>query len=163
MSEEELSRVLSELSISLKQLERLVDSKLMPLRKEILQEWENTAEYKSIIECKNILERYEKQKTEFEALWGKETYDFVYDVFGQLKCREYLEWLQSGKPTRRVGKEKKAKKENPQKSEKAPFSEAEKIWLKKFYRSLAKEYHPDIHGDHEAMILINRLKDDWEI
>ena len=42
-------------------------------------------------------------------------------------------------------------------------SEKEKEYYKKFYRTLATKYHPDVTGDGEAMKFLNRLKESWGI
>ena len=40
-------------------------------------------------------------------------------------------------------------------------TEKEKEYYKKFYRTLAAKYHPDVTGDGEAMKFLNRLKESW--
>ena len=42
-------------------------------------------------------------------------------------------------------------------------TEKEKEYYKKFYRTLATKYHPDVIGDGEAMKFLNRLKESWGI
>ncbi len=42
-------------------------------------------------------------------------------------------------------------------------SEKEKEYYKKFYRTLAVKFHPDVTGDNEAMQFLNRLKETWGI
>jgi imidazoleglycerol phosphate synthase glutamine amidotransferase subunit HisH len=44
------------------------------------------------------------------------------------------------------------------------YSEEDKIKLKKMYKVLALQFHPDRSGDEgEMMKLVNRLKEDWGI
>lgn len=42
-------------------------------------------------------------------------------------------------------------------------NEKEKEYYKKFYRTLATKYHPDVIGDNEAMQFLNKLKESWGI
>ncbi|EJR93364.1 hypothetical protein [Bacillus cereus] len=42
------------------------------------------------------------------------------------------------------------------------YTEEEKKLLKKFFRVLVREFHPDINQDSEkAMVLMNKLKVQW--
>lgn len=44
------------------------------------------------------------------------------------------------------------------------YSDEEKIYLKQFYRTLAKNYHPDIaHDNGKAMQFLNQLKEQWGV
>lgn len=44
------------------------------------------------------------------------------------------------------------------------YTDEEKILLKRFYRVLSQKYHPDTQeGSNEAMTLINKLKQQWEL
>jgi len=153
-------------------LEALIESKLTPIKRDIQQLWNDSAEGKAQKKIKETLARYHQNKKNFETIWGIGTYDFIYDVFGNLKNEEFLTWLQTFNSSSKKSKDsaafhykkaqkKKQKAQNPPSSR--TYTESEKVWLKKFYRTLAREYHPDSGGETEAMILINKIKDDWDI
>ena len=100
-------------------------------------------------------------------------YDRCYDVFGKLRNREYLEKIKA---------DDKARKRSYQESWRSTYeryasgsysvasastySAEEREILRKFYRDLAKIYHPDLNHDagaEEAMKLLNRLGEAWGV
>lgn len=167
----ELERILRESKTDPLKLEALIDNKVIPLQQQIQQKFSETAEGKAQKKIKETLLRHQESKRNFESVWGAGTYDFIYDVFGNLKNEEFLNWLQSfqqGPQKKREStsanfKKSQQKKQRSNSAASPSFTESEKVWLKKFYRTLAREYHPDSGGETEAMILINKLKGDWDI
>lgn len=172
ISQEELNMLLKEMDITLDQLEYMVSKKLRLLIDEILSEWEHTEEYKVTCQIHNIIKKHHQRKASFELKWGRDTYDYIYDVFGRLRNVDFLDWLQDPDKTKCSYQEYADKNDHHDKSNYdrsshkerlGKFSASEKILLKKFYRTLAKEFHPDINGNTEAMTLINKLKSEWDI
>ena len=174
LDKKEFERILFETKTSAEKLKNMVNLKVAPLKKEILTDWFAIEEVQKEKKLKETLLLHEENKKHFESLWGLGTYDYIYDVYGNLKNEELLDWLTSFKSKSasssksQQGAKSTYKKTNQKKSSFAPapaeaFTESEKAWLKKFYRSLAHEYHPDSGGNNEAMILLNRLKAEWDI
>lgn len=170
VDENELEKFLFETDLTMAQWRKLIEDRLLPLQQSLLKDWSRTEEFKTIQDIQKTLKQHEQAKSEFEEKWGLDTYDFIYDVFGTLKNQNFLQWVQSGRHRKKnPGWQKNGpqpnggRRKNPRPPAAPSFSDAEKIWLKKFYRTLAKEYHPDRQGDEEAMILINKLKSDWNL
>lgn len=166
----EWEKVTRETKMDPSRLEAAVESKLAPLIRDIQNSWTQTAEGRAQKKIKDTLARHQESKKNFEAIWGQGTYEFIFDVFGELKNEAFLHWLQtfnngSKKNETSASSQYKKSQQKKQKTalKAASYSESEKIWLKKFYRTLAREYHPDSGGETEAMILINKLRDDWRI
>ena len=177
ITQDELNELLFELDMTLTQLERMINVKLHPLLNEIITDWEQTEEYNVTREINRILEKHYLAKKSFEEKWGTSTYDYIFDVFGKLRNKNYLDWIQQeaqgkDKSYSKSSNKNKYNDENrsnsqhdrsTKKTNSFRYSEEEKKWLKKFYRSLAKEFHPDVNGNTDAMVLINKLKKDWDL
>jgi hypothetical protein len=71
----------------------LIHEKLEPLKNAIREEFENTEEYKTTKENEEIIRIHNETKEEFENKYGKDTYDYCYDVFGALRNKKHLRHL----------------------------------------------------------------------
>ncbi|WP_369901806.1 hypothetical protein [Bacillus manliponensis] len=168
-----LNEKLEEMGITEQQLWDMVYVKLEPIINRIQAEYEQTEEYKTKQEQREILNRYRTKQAAFDRQYGQGAYDRCYDIYGVLRNREHKE---------RLEKEYEAKQEYQQRSYEESFKRnynksgssnyqshslsnytgTEKKLLKKFYRVLAREFHPDITKDSgNAMVLVNRLKEQW--
>jgi hypothetical protein len=78
----------------------LIQERLQPLRNAVKEDFENTEEYKATKQNEEIIRIYAETKKEFENKYGKDTYDYCYDVFGILRNEEYLKHLQTVYKTR---------------------------------------------------------------
>ncbi|MMZ48239.1 hypothetical protein D1872_99050 [compost metagenome] len=181
---------LQEMGISESELWDMVYEKLNPIIERIEKEFRATPEYKAKQEQKKILSQYHTAKKEFEELYGDNTYDFCYDVFGTLRNREYLKTLVDAQEEREKQSSYYSSNQSNhtdsysnndysnydyndffknfsgsyQGSNHSNYSEDDKKVLKKVYRVLSKNFHPDItKDDGEAMKLINKLKEGWGI
>lgn len=171
---------------------KLIQDKLEPLRQIIRQEFENTEEYKTSKNNEEIIRIHNNAKTEFENKYGVDTYDYCYDVFGVLRNEEYLKHLEAVYAARQrysrnssyygnsygnytgsdnssyydanysnYSYEDFSSYSNPKRS---TYTEEEKQNLKKMYKVLALQFHPDMaEGNEEVMKLINRVKEEWGI
>lgn len=169
----DLNEKLEEMGITEQQLWDMVYVKLEPMINRIQAEYEQTEEYKTEQEQRETLNRYRTKQAAFDREYGQGAYNCCYDIYGVLRNKEYKE---------RLEKEYEAKQEYQQRSYEEGFkrnynktgsssyqasslsnyTEAEKKLLKKFYRVLAREFHPDINKDSgNAMVLVNRLKEQW--
>lgn len=156
-----------------------VTEKLDALFDRVNAKFEQTEEYKVKQKNNAIIKEYQVKKHQFAEKYEvrENEYDMCYDVFGKLRNKDYLD---------KIKREYKARKEYEERSRSyqrdyysnynsyssssrtssfqgGVVSEKEKEYYKKFYRTLATKFHPDVSGDNEAMQLINKLKEQWEI
>lgn len=162
-----------ELNIDSESIYNLIYKKYEPLEERIIKEFQETEEYKTSSKHESIIKAYIKAKGEFEKKYGSNTYDYYYDVFGELREPEKLEAFK---------KQYEAKKEYERsyyESYKSNYSnnyssyssnigstytDKEKEYLKKIYKAAALKMHPDIIKDNgESMQFLNKLKEEWGI
>lgn len=154
----------------------LIYVKLEPLIDKIAQEYHNTEEYKIYQENLNIIEIYNKAKNEFDKIYGAGTYECCYDVFGELRNEEELikiklEYKENKKQEEEYRKQYYENYYNSKSSYQnisySNYNEEDKKFLKKFYKKLAFEFHPDRNDNNsestKAMKVINKLKDEWNV
>ncbi|EJR16195.1 MULTISPECIES: hypothetical protein [Bacillus cereus group] len=170
-----LNEKLEEMGITEKQLWDMVYIKLNPIINRTKAEFEQTEEYKVAQEQSVILSTYRKKKSVFESKYERGLYDCCYDVFGVLRNKEYKERLQEEYEARRKYQQRSYEESfnsnhnksgggSYQISSSSNYTKEEKKFLKKFYRVLAREFHPDINKDSgRAMVLVNKLKEQWEL
>lgn len=175
--EKPLQRIADETGIPLNDLYDIVEKKVEPIYERIRAEFEQTEEYITSQKNDAIREKYSADKAQFEKLYGDNTYDYCYDVFGTLRNPEYLEYL---KESRSYYKKQRNNYDSHsyqdyfkgnynsssyQKNIKSNYSEDDKVKLKKCFKVLAKHFHPDgPNGDTEVMQFINdKLKKEWDL
>jgi len=170
-----LNQKLEEMGITEKELWDMVYVKLEPIINRVKAEFEQTEEYKITREQSEIFGTYRKKKVAFESKYGQGSYDRCYDIFGQMRNRKYGEQLQNEYEARQDYQKRSYKEHfnsnynrsddsSYQKSSISNYTELEWKLLKKFYRVLAKEFHPDINKDSgKAMVLVNKLKEQWGV
>lgn len=165
---------LKEIGITEERLCELVYKKLDPIIEEIQKEFKKTEEYMISQKHKEIINKHNKDKEAFESVYGKDTYDYCYDVFGVLRNEEMLSNI---KAQYEVKKEyERSYYENFKnnysnydfssylKTNSGNYTEEERKYLKEIYRAAAKNLHPDIKKDNgEGMKFLNKLKDEWGI
>lgn len=165
-----------EMEITEDELYDLIYVKLEPLIDKIAQEYHNTEEYKIYQENLNIIEIYNKAKNEFDKIYGAGTYECCYDVFGELRNEEELikiklEYKENKKQEEEYRKQYYENYYNSKSSYQnisySNYNEEDKKFLKKFYKKLAFEFHPDRNDNNsestKAMKVINKLKDEWNV
>lgn len=153
----------------------LVYEKLDPLIEEIEKEYQQTEEYKTHEKHRKIIDKYLEDKSKFEEIYGSNSYDKCYDVFGTLRNSELLESIkrqyESAKEYQRSYYENfnsNYKSYNSyggySNNKQSNYNEEDKDKYKKIYKTLAKAYHPDIaKDDGEMMKIVNQLKEEWGI
>lgn len=170
---------MAEMDITADELEEMIWKKLEPIIEKIMAEYEQTREYKAEQEQRAILEQYREVSYEFEKLYGKGTYNRCYDIFGNLMNEEYLNKLIADKKASEEYERKSREHQerayedfskkyssggsysNPSPSN---YTDEEKKLLKRFYKVLALEFHPDTkRGSEAAMKLANKLKEEWDL
>jgi hypothetical protein len=183
---------LAQMEVDGEYLWNLIQEKLQPLRNAVKEEFENTVEYKTTKQNEEIIRLYTETKKEFENKYGKDTYDYCFDVFGLLRNEEYLKHLQTVYKTRQQYTRNSGYYSNSYGNyagsdnssyydanysnysyedfssyftpKRSTYTEAEKQNLKKMYKVLALQFHPDrAEGNEDVMKLINRVKEEWGI
>lgn len=130
-----------------------LENKVSRATESIVQHFKSTEEYQVHKKNLEILQEHRKRCIAFTKQYKclAEEYDICYDVRGCLTNPEYLKILQIKEKTK-VNLE--------------VYSEEEQIFLKQFYKTLCKKYHPDLNKSeyaNEQMHLISKLKRDWNV
>ena len=165
---------LKEMKISEDKFYNLIYKKLDPLVKGITKEFQNTEEHKVVQEHGEIIRKYYRNKEDFESKYGKDTYDYCYDVFGTLRNKEMLDNIKAQYKTQKEYESSYYENYRSNyndydfssylKSSNDNYTEEEKEYLKVIYKVSAMKLHPDIKKDNgEGMRFLNKLKDQWEI
>lgn len=158
---------------------QMIDEKLGPLQERIKLEFGETEEYLENKKNQQIIEAYKKAKKKFSMELGVDQtkYDHVYNVFGELKDADYLNKIHE------QIKERQKFSENSKRKQKeawrnfsgssdffggggSSYKEEDKELLAKFYKTLAKKYHPDANpgiDTSKEMQLLNQLKKEWGV
>ncbi len=160
---------------------KMVETKLQPIIDQIKAEYEQTEEYAASQEHDRIIREWGEKREAFAKKYSVDLdeYDRCYDVFGTLRNPEHLEKIKADCEAR---KEYEKKSRESWRSYYEDFrrnysgesgycgnsantcSAGDKTVFKKFYRVLAKAFHPDSNPDtdtSEEMKVLNRLKNDW--
>lgn len=174
MTNKEQTELLEKLKLTEAELCEIVYKKLDPLIEKIRKDFEETEEYVTAKRNKEIIRDYNEKKTIFEKKYGDNTYDYCYDVFGELRNSELLEKIK--KQYEAKEKQRSSYYENYRSNynnnykynssysnlNQSNYNEEEKKHLKKIYKVLALHFHPDKEtGDSEIMKTVNKLKEDW--
>ncbi len=169
-----LEKKAESIGITVDELYDIVESKYDSLRNIIDKEYQATEEYKVHQEHRAIIDKYLKKKSEFEEVYGANTYDYCYDVFGELRNKEKLEDIkrqyEASKNYQRSYYENfESNYSNYDfsgyfKTNSSTYTEEEKQYLKKIYKAAAMKLHPDTTKDNgEGMKFLNKLKEQWDI
>lgn len=156
-----------------------IENKLDALQDKVRNEFAQTEEYKAKEKYDAVLGEYRAKKHEFAEKYEvqENEYDHCYDIFGVLRNSEYLEKIKREYISRKEYEKRSSSYKRDYQSNYNNYSgrygtsslhsgvsnEKEKEYYKKFYRTLATKYHPDVTGDGEAMKFLNRLKESWGI
>ncbi len=124
--------------------------------------YHNSEEYRVYRANRDRIHRWQKAKSRFDTAYGSGWFEQIYNFNLELMNVDLLEkvrhsragWESTESNSGSAGDTDAGTRRAPE------FSARELSYLKKFYKSLARQYHPDIsHDDGEAMQLLNRLKD----
>lgn len=157
-----LNKKLEELRISEEELWNMVYLKLNPLIEKVTSEFQLTEEYKAKQEQKKIIEAYQTSKKALEDKYGTGTYDRVYDVFGELRNKAYLDELKKNYEAQQQykGSYQEHTYSNYDYSKSSYFgttsstyTSEEKELIEEIvslgFKAAAKKYHPDINPNLE--------------
>ena len=152
-----------------------IESRLNVLEDKVKKEFEQTEEYKTKAKYDSILKEYRKVKHDFAKKYDiqENEYDRCYDIFGVLRNSEYFEKIKHEYETKKKYEGQRndyqSNYNNYSGNYRTSFlnsglsSEKEKEYYKKFYRTLAAKFHPDVTGENETMQFLNKLKEQWGI
>lgn len=178
LRERVLENAAKQLNSTTEEIRQTILSPLEKLQKEICQEYGQTEESVAAQEHEAIIKKHEKARRDFSMQFGfpPQAYDRCYNVFGQLMDAEYLGYLHKileerermGKQSKRYRKAESQKRfhEYLHSSNSVDYTEEEQIMLSKFYKLLAKKYHPDSNpgvDTSEEMTLLNKVKRQWNV
>ncbi len=156
----------------------LILEKLRPLQQRIKQEFDQTEEAKTSKRNQEILREYKEKKRKFCMELGMDgvKYDRCYNVFGELMDADYLNKLYEQVAARqKFSANSKRKHKDSWRNFSgsadtflghASYSREEKEMLARFYKTLAKKFHPDSNpgvDTSKEMQLLNQLKKQWGI
>lgn len=176
-----INEVAKTLNVDPQIIYEIVESKLEPLENKIIEEFKQTEEYKTHQEHKRITSLYSINKIQFAEKYecDEDKYDEIYNVFGDLMNSEKLEEVKQQYKTRKEYEERSrsyqeqyySKYNSNNKSSyynniQSNHDSEDKKTLKRFYKVLAKKFHPDENTNidtSEQMRLLNQLKDEWGI
>ncbi|EPY2274567.1 hypothetical protein ACXAUS_003467 [Clostridium sporogenes] len=174
ISQGRLSGKLKEMNISENELWDMVYKKLDSIIKKVESEFQKTEEYKTDKKHTEIIQKYIRDKDDFEKIYGEDTYDYCYDVFGTLRNEEMLNNIKSQYKNKQEYERSyygnfKSNHNNYDfgsysKTDTSTYTDNEKLYLKAIYKAAAMKLHPDIKKDNgEGMKFLNKLKDEWGI
>ena len=147
---------------------------------QIDSEFSKSQEYIVGSKVNQQVDEYKKRISAFEEKYGNGTYCKVRDFYGELRNEKLMKKLESDyikkceyeKESHRHEQERwnnyykqySQSGSNQLSGFTGGYKSEEKVLLKKFYRCLSQKYHPDSpDGTTEAMTLINKLKQQWEV
>ncbi|MEZ3505338.1 MAG: hypothetical protein K1W25_18170 [Lachnospiraceae bacterium] len=159
----------------------MVEEKLQPIIDRIEAEYKQTKEYAASQEHDRIIAEWGQKREAFAKEYGvdQDEYDRCFDVFGVLRNPEYLEKIKADceaqkEYERRSRESSRSYYENYHNNYSGEssycgnsvntYTENNRSVLKKFYRVLAKTFHPDSNPDADTsaeMKVLNQLKNDW--
>ena len=152
----------------------MINTKYESIESKVIAEFQETEEYKTEQMHDDILQTYRDAKADFAEQYqcDQSEYDYCYNVFGELVNADYLRQIKQKYEAqkeyeRRSYQYKKESNYNYSSyinSSASNYSDTEQVFLKKFYKTLASKFHPDITGDDgKAMQLLNKLKEQWNV
>ena len=174
MAGDRLKALSEDIGISEDNLYQMINDKLDKIINQAEEEYSQTEEYKTSIIHSAILANHREKERVFNNKYGEDTYKYCYDVFGNLRNEEKLKELQEEYESqqeyqRSYYESYKSNYSNNSyssyfESKSSNYTEEDKPRLKRLYKALAKEFHPDKTNDNgDMMKLVNRLKEEWGI
>ncbi len=156
----------------------LILNQMNPLQERIKQEFSQTEEAMTSKKNQEILRTYEEKKRKFCMELGMDgvKYDRCYNVFGELMDASYLDKIHEQVVARQeFSANSKRKHKDAWRNfsgsatsfmGQASYTEEETEMLGRFYKTLAKKFHPDANpgvDTSKEMQLLNQLKKHWGI
>lgn len=173
-----IEQIAKEMNTSADDVWAVIDEKLENLQTKIRLEFEQTEEYLENKKNQQIIETYKKAKKKFSLELGVDQakYDRIYNVFGELKDADYLNKIHE-----QIKEREKFSESSRRKHKEAwrnfsgssdffggsvSYKEEDREMLSKFYKVLAKKFHPDANpgiDTSKEMQLLNEIKKEWGV
>jgi hypothetical protein len=175
VNSKKLREKLVEIGITEEELWDMVYGKLDPITEAVKNEYGSTEEHQTKKKHDEILKKYREAKDNFEKKYGSDTYEYCYDVFGELRNPDYLKKVKEQHEAQKEYQDRsyysyeQSNYSNYQSSsyfstQQSAYTDENKIKLKKIFKTLSLKFHPDVtKDDGEMMKFINKLKEDWRI
>ena len=163
-------KLLKDMDMNEDELCNMVDKKLDPLTLKIKHEYRTTEEYITSKKHADIVGKCKEAENSFVLKYANNGYHHCFDIFGVLRNKELLDKIKSDYEAE--GSYQGNKQGNYNYDDfssylgikQSTYNEEDKKNFKKFYKTLAMKFHPDICNDNgEAMKLLNQLKIEWKI
>jgi len=136
--------------------------------------YKKSEEYKVVKAYHKRIDKWNQAKKTFIAEYGsysEKDFNAIYNFDLKLMNKDLLEYYKLAK---RYSEESQKSSYKDYKSDNynytepifssSTYSDPEKAYLKKFYKTLAKNYHPDIvTDDGKSMQFLNKLKEQWQV
>ncbi len=165
----------------LKALQREIDKTIDKIESEASKYYYSSAEHRVYEKYHLDVDIWQNHKNLFRLNYGDENIDKfeqIYDFNLAIHNQKLLDELDN-KKTEKEAKEKadaeaqdrywreaakRVEEEQQRRAGIVNYSNEEKTYLKQFYRTLAKNFHPDIaHDNGKAMQFLNQLKEQWGV
>lgn len=177
MYDKKIKSIAQQFEISEQDIYQLIEDKITPIYDKCKAKFEHTEEYITHQKHQKIIDTYNKVKYEFSQKYqcNDSEYDYCYNVFGELMNEDYLNKVKADykirqEYTKRSYQNSRQSNYNYNSSSSyfnlsvSNYTDDEKVLLKKFYKTLAMKFHPDVcDDDGQAMQLINKLKEEWNM
>ncbi len=173
-----LEQLSGKMGVTVEAIWSIILEQLKPLQQAIKQEFSQSEEAKTSKHNQEIIREYEEKKRKFCMEFGMDgtKYDRCYNVFGELMDGSYLNKLHEQVAARQQfsanskRKHKESWRHFSGSSERllshTSYSLEEQEILERFYKTLAKKFHPDANpgvDTSKEMQLLNQLKSQWGI
>lgn len=138
-------------------------------------DYNNSEEYTISKQNQMRIERWMKARIRFDKEYGTGYFEEIYNFNLELMNVDLLNQLRHKKEQKENYKNEQKenssnnhrdekKEESSENSDSSLYSKEEIVYLRKFYKTLAKNYHPDIcHDDGKTMQFLNKLKKQWNL
>lgn len=163
-------------SLNDEQYQDLLDlfyEKVDKIGEQIEKHYHASAEYETHKRIQSWIDDWNTQRNDFNKKYGDGIYEKIYNFNGRCCEPELLKEIQADYKAKKEYEQKCYEEQYKRYSEytsgsqlfnsKGAYSNDEKALLKKFYRTLAQKFHPDVIGEQDAMTLINKLKEEWGV
>lgn len=162
-----------------------IDKKIGEIQSIESKKWIRSKEYKVHNKHLEMIRKYEAKKKVFDELYGEDIFEQIYDIHLNIMNQELYDRLPQIRTEKKKADEEKREQERREYEEQqkkwddfyrqyssgsysigssSTYTDKEKEYLDKFYKVLAKKFHPDVlENDNEPMKFLNKLKEQWGI